>query len=217
MAVHHPDLDLLQAYSAGQVHQGIAIAVATHASMCSVCRQRLSQLNEIGGTLLESVTPVELSQNAWQQLQTRLREPALPKINGAVAHATSSKFPAPLDKLLPDGMPSKFSRIGWSLSQATLKTMKDGAVIALHHIRAGGKVPKHTHEGEEITLVLEGSFSDENGLYQPGDFLYVDNQVNHRPTASKNGDCLCLTVQLAPLKLTGPIGRWLNPLIRALN
>ena len=221
MAVHHPSLDLLQAYSAGNTHPALALAVAAHCSMCSLCRQRLAQLNEIGGTLLENVAPVELSDNGWQALQARLQQPEVLQRQQEKAESmvevTHSKLPAPLSKLMPQGLPKKFTRIGWSLRQATLKTMSDGTVIALHHISAGGTTPRHTHEGQEVTLVLEGSFSDENGLYQPGDFLLVDEHTDHRPTASKNEDCLCFTVQLAPLKLTGPIGKWFNPIIRALQ
>ena len=43
--------------------------------------------------------------------------------------------------------------------------------MALHKICAGGKTPKHDHEGLEYTVVLKGSFSDENAVYREGDFL----------------------------------------------
>jgi putative transcriptional regulator len=34
------------------------------------------------------------------------------------------------------------------------------------------------------------------------------------PTADDDGDCVCLAVTDAPLRLTGPIGRLFNPFIR---
>ena len=42
--------------------------------------------------------------------------------------------------------------------------------LALHKIDAGGKVPDHDYRGQEITVVLKGSFSDEDGVYQPETF-----------------------------------------------
>jgi len=173
--------------------------------------------------LLEQLPPTTLASDSWQKMLRRLeqdkREPtqAAPTPISVNRASHNQGLPPPLQKLLPDGLPRKWTRLSTSLKQATLKELPDGTLIALHHIRAGGKVPQHTHEGIEITLVLNGSFSDQRGLYQDGDFLVVDETVDHTPTAVQNEDCLCLTVQSAPLRLTGPIGRWFNPLIRALS
>lgn len=221
MAVtHHPHADWLLAYASGHMPSAQALATACHLANCAVCRQQLSSLNALGGGLLEQLPPTTLASDSWQKMLHRLeqdkREP-IPKVTAAADAARRHDLPAPLQKLLPDGLPRKWTRLGSSLRQASLKTMPDGTLIALHHIRAGGKVPQHTHEGTEITLVLNGSFSDQHGLYQDGDFLVLDETVDHTPTAVQNEDCLCLTVQTAPLRLTGPIGRWFNPLIRALS
>ena len=217
MASFHPSLELLQAYSAGHVHQATALAIATHLSFCAQCRAQSAQLNEVAGVILEDLSPVALATGSFDALLARAK--AEQHSNTAlkatpVEVKPASDLPPVLHKLMPQGIPERFTRIGWSLKQATLKEMNDGTVIALHHIRAGGTTPQHTHEGDEITVVLKGSFSDESGLYQPGDFVLANEHTNHRPMASSNSDCLCFTVQHAPLKLTGPIGRWFNPLLR---
>lgn len=213
MASFHPPLDWLQRFSAGHMHHASALAVATHLSFCAQCRSRVAQLNEIGGTLLEDLNPVPLTTDAFVRLQSKLSSAAQDSLSKpALAHSPSG-WPKPLHALMQQREP-QYTRIGWSLKQATLKEMNDGTIVALHHISAGGKTPQHTHEGDEITVVLRGSFSDELGLYQPGDFILANETTDHRPTASKHSDCLCFTVQHAPLKLTGPVGRWLNPLLR---
>ena len=74
-------------------------------------------------------------------------------------------------------------------------------------VRAGKAVPQHTHEGNELTLVLEGSFHDELGRYARGDLAITDPTVEHRPVADEGQDCLCLAVTDARLRLTGPLGR----------
>jgi putative transcriptional regulator len=65
-----------------------------------------------------------------------------------------------------------------------------------------------------MTLVLAGGFSDGNRQYQRGDFSFCDGQDDHSPVADDDGECLCLTVTDAPLRLTGPLMRLLNPFIR---
>jgi putative transcriptional regulator len=42
----------------------------------------------------------------------------------------------------------------------------------------------------------------------------ADSQVDHRPVADEDEDCLCLTVTDAPLRLTGWLGRLLSPFVR---
>jgi putative transcriptional regulator len=62
--------------------------------------------------------------------------------------------------------------------------------------------------------VLEGGFSDGRGHYLRGDVAIADDEVTHRPRADDDGDCLCLTVTEAPVRLAGPLARFLNPFLR---
>ncbi len=80
----------------------------------------------------------------------------------------------------------------------------------LLRIKAGTALPQHTHEGHEFTLLLAGGFSDASGHYLRGDVAVADASVDHRPVADDGEDCLCLAVTDAPLRLTGPFGRYLN-------
>ncbi len=75
-------------------------------------------------------------------------------------------------------------------------------------------MPVHTHEGTELTLVLAGAFSDAHGHFLRGDVAEADASVEHQPVADPGEDCLCLAVTDAPLRLTGPFGRLLNPFLR---
>ena len=84
----------------------------------------------------------------------------------------------------------------------------------MQRICAGGTTPEHDHRGTEMTVVLEGSFSDEKGIYREGDFLLKEPGDVHQPVSARNQDCLCLSVQEAPVKLTGLWGKVLNPFIR---
>lgn len=86
----------------------------------------------------------------------------------------------------------------------------DGCEVSMLRIDGGKAMPVHTHHGSEITLVLQGAFSDENGHYGVGDIAYADDAVNHKPVADADDVCICFAVVDAPLELTGPIGRFVN-------
>jgi putative transcriptional regulator len=75
-------------------------------------------------------------------------------------------------------------------------------------------MPSHTHEGSEITLVLRGGFSDATGHYRRGDIAIADSEVDHRPRADEDEDCICFAVTDAPLRLTGPVARFVQRLLR---
>ena len=81
-------------------------------------------------------------------------------------------------------------------------------------ISAGGVAPEHDHSGTEMTVVLKGSFSDKEGIYQEGDFILKEPGQIHQPISARNEDCLCLSVESAPVKLTGFFGRMVNPFIK---
>jgi putative transcriptional regulator len=84
---------------------------------------------------------------------------------------------------------------------------KAGGEASLLWIKPGRIMPSHTHDGAEVTLVLKGGFSDASGHYRRGDIAFADSDVDHRPRADEDEDCICFAVTDAPLRLTGPFGR----------
>lgn len=80
---------------------------------------------------------------------------------------------------------------------------------SLLHISPGGGVPAHTHKGFELTVLLNGSFSDEHGEYNQGDFIMLDKTDQHYPVSEKG--CLCFTVANDALHFTQGINKLLNP------
>lgn len=78
---------------------------------------------------------------------------------------------------------------------------------SLLRVKAGRRLPQHTHEGSEITLVLTGAFSDPMGRYARGDIAIADGAIDHSPVVNSDEDCICFAVTDAPLVLTSPLGR----------
>ena len=128
-------------------------------------------------------------------------------------HAPVSKLGKNVSSLLCQDREFNWEKINRSLSIGRIKIDDPVREVALHRLEAGGRVGNHDHKGREITVVLTGSFSDQDGLYLPGDFLIREPGEAHQPIASKDGSCVCLSVLEAPVKFTG-FSRLLNPFLR---
>ncbi len=117
-------------------------------------------------------------------------------------------------KLVVDDKQFQWERVGRALQVGRLQFKDQHREVALHKLSRGGKVGCHDHRGNEITVVLKGSFSDEEGIYQEGDFLFRQSGQAHQPMASNDGSCICLSVLDAPIKFTNGMHRLLNPFLK---
>jgi putative transcriptional regulator len=210
-----PTLDeLLAAHAAGRLPRPLALIVATHLALSPASRRLYRRYEAVGGVLLDRIEPAGLAPGSWQRLCARLDEtPPEPAPPPRPAAEAARRFPRPLRDVLPGFLEElRWRRFGGT-AEAALDLGTPGFHAALLRVRSGRAVPRHTHEGNELTLVLEGSFRDELGRYARGDLAIADSSVEHQPVADEGGDCLCLVVTDARLRLTGRLGRLLNPLL----
>ena len=77
------------------------------------------------------------------------------------------------------------------------------------YMKPGSQAPRHKHHGLEVTLVLDGTFHDELGEYNPGDFILRRGNEVHTPQSDEG--CLCFSVLDSPLIFTSGFSRLLNP------
>jgi putative transcriptional regulator len=108
----------------------------------------------------------------------------------------------------------RWRRLGIGLQEIVLPG-SDGEIRAsLMKISPGAAMPRHTHRGTELTLVLAGGFSDATGHYQRGDIILADGKINHQPIADRQGECLCFAVVDGGIRLSGAFGRIANLMLR---
>jgi putative transcriptional regulator len=208
----HAD-DLLIAHAAGKLPEPVGLAVATHLALNPAARARYRRYEAVGGVMLDELEPAELAPDAWNRLEGLLDgQPAADLDCRAVADDLC--VPQPLRSYLPGPLDSLRWRNYGAAAEVELSIRAPGYRTTLIRVRAGRQVPQHTHEGSELTVVLDGAFHDETGHYGRGDLVIADGSLDHRPMADEEQDCLCLAVTDAPLRLTGRFGRFLNPFIR---
>lgn len=219
MITHHPSKEILLDYAAGALGEGPALAVATHAAMCRECVEQVEMLEAVGGALLEEVSPEPLSEGLLERTMAMLDEPepalAVPV---PVEAETVAQVPEPLLRYIGRGLAHlAWRRVGGviaAVEEVRLPIAARNVKVSLMRLKAGSLVPRHSHRGNEYTLVLAGGFSDGDNQFGPGDFVAKDPSHTHQPVVDEDGDCLCLVVLDAPLRLTGALGKLLNPFLR---
>lgn len=229
MTRYHPSIEMLTDYAAGSLPLAHSLCVSAHLEHCHECQQQVRKLEMIGSHLFNQARTEHhhldsLKESVLRKLATQpesQQETEMVMAEPDAAEATEEKLwdNYKIPNSLRQFISHSYEELNWmrlspSFKIATLHNEKGGAQIALTRVKAGAHMPHHTHTGEEITLVLEGAFSDESGIYHKGDFISRDASHKHKPIVTKDAECICLTVLDAPIEFTGWLARLLNPIIR---
>ncbi|MDG1495821.1 MAG: ChrR family anti-sigma-E factor [Porticoccaceae bacterium] len=208
----HPDDTMLLEFSAGTLATAPSICVSAHLHFCSKCRAQLLRLDQVGSQLMSEAEPLELEEGTFDKVMANLDSSQQIPVK---VDSQQNNYPFSVTKLLKNNLVSQtWKRLSSSVDVARFETGQEDFEVALHKICAGGKTPKHDHHGLEYTVVLKGSFSDENAVYREGDFLIRQPGDVHQPMGAQNGECICLSALSAPIKLTNPLGFLMKPWLR---
>jgi len=195
---HHLDDATLMAYAAGTLPEAFNLAVASHVSLCDECRAAVASCDAVGGVLMDTVEVSDLADESLAHTMARLDLPEAQTPPRRVMK--KGTLPGPLQDYVGGDLESiKWRPIGMGVKQAILTTSSE-AVARLLYIPAGIAMPDHSHGGNELTLVLQGAFFDEDDRFARGDIEVADGSVTHTPIADIGDDCICLAVTDAPLE-----------------
>jgi len=212
---HHPFDEPLIGFAAGTLDLGQHVAVATHLTRCSRCRDVMHLMEHVGGAVLAGLSPTPMSSDAFARMEARLRQPVVHEVRcerpGSGALDDMPGLPAFVR--LYSAAPWKWIAPGVRLRPIRLPAESDTRVFLLKSA-PGTKMLEHTHTGTEMTCVLTGSFSHEAGQYGPGDFDLGDETVKHNVMVGPAEDCICLVAMRGELRLAGIIGTLIQPFIR---
>ncbi|MBM3521432.1 MAG: anti-sigma factor [Alphaproteobacteria bacterium] len=213
----HPIADeFLLDYASGAASAPVGLLVATHLALSPEARRSFRRIEAVGGAMLESLEPVAPDSDTLARLFARIDAGEGVEAQPRTTLRAVDRLPSPLAAYVPRGVEAlSWKRLAKGVEEAPLDVPSAGPRKAtLLRIAAGRGIPKHTHRGLEMALVLEGGFTDEAGHYDRGDVCITDESIEHQPTADRARDCLCLFVADGPIRLTGRILRLLNPFLR---
>lgn len=223
MIKHHPQFELIQRFVNGELSASLSAGIAIHAEMCPECQQQISQLTEqlsyasfedeyLDGFIVdESDTVDNVGSLGFEQAIAAITQSndidiIKPKVEKSI---TFKDQVYTLPSVLNNMILGKTANIG-KLSRARIQLDENEIHSSLLHIEPGGSVPEHTHNGFELTVLIAGDFSDDQGEYVPGDFIMLDKKHQHHPMSEKG--CLCFTVVNDSLHFTQGINKLLNPI-----
>ncbi|MCL9782362.1 ChrR family anti-sigma-E factor [Vibrio sp. S4M6] len=227
MIKYHPQIAILKQFVAGELPVSVSLIVSSHIELCQHCQAKVAALTEqFANSVFNG--DVQNPANIHQEIDV---EPGHITGEGSLAMIDdiTALEPVPDEECLPKtvteieisgqrlALPRALKSITlkeWSglgkLSRARLD-IEDGDLRAsLLHIDKGGSVPIHTHKGYEITLLLQGSFEDDMGRYQAGDFIWLDGNHTHSPITQEG--CVCFTVSSDAIHFTQGMSQLLNPI-----
>jgi putative transcriptional regulator len=212
---HHLDDATLLAYAAGSLNEGFSLVVAAHMERCQRCRQRLNEAEAVGGELLGELPPLAMAgslADVWARIADA---PAAAPTPTPTSQRSDTELPAVLQPYVRGGL----DNIQWrslvpGIRQHLLSGIdSDRGSVRLLSIAPGITIPHHGHGGNELTLVLKGSYVDEIGRFQSGDLADLDISVHHQPVADTDEPCICLIATDERLRFSGVFSRMLQPLI----
>ncbi|PML56840.1 ChrR family anti-sigma-E factor [Vibrio lentus] len=224
MIKHHPNAAILKDFVDGNLADSVSLIVSSHVELCEHCQKQVSMLTaQAADSVFESDTAgLKLSDSemvAFLSDDGEFDFDAIDQITADLSQAVEVVVEAQQETVsnttftIPRALNS-VARKDWlnlgKISRARLDFDDESHHTSLLHIDKDGQVPCHTHKGFEITLLLEGSFEDEMGVYNKGDFIWLDGEHTHQP-ATKEG-CVCLTVSSDALYFTKGVSQLFNPL-----
>jgi putative transcriptional regulator len=213
MSRHTAPDELLLDYAAGTLAPGPALALSLHVALDARARRVVERLDAVAGVLLDGEAEAPLDDATLQRTLALLdtipveRKPAPPAARPGFEWA-----PRPLLRHLGPEMSWRHAFGGFD--EIRLHLPGDRHRVSLLRLAPGRGLPVHRHVGEEYTVVLQGGYTDATGNYGIGDFAIGPGPDEHEPIADAGDSCIALIVLEQPIVLTGPFGRWLNPLVK---
>jgi putative transcriptional regulator len=210
---HHPSDLLLTAFSAGTLDQGRHAVVAAHLQQCRHCRSWTRSMEEVGGTILDSLTPSVVSDDALSRIQARLDLPSSPVQANPVPADGLSGIPG-LPAYIRQYPAGHWTWIAPGLHLRRIHFPDGGKTRSfLLRSRPGSRLMRHGHTGEELTCVLAGSFMNHGDRYGPGDFDFGEPNIEHEIVIGSEEPCLSLVALQGRLQLSGLFGRLIQSFI----
>jgi len=221
---HHLNEATLVSFAAGALSPEMTAVAATHLEACRDCRDNLAHAERIGGLLLGQQQAAELDAakrgRLRREMLDRLDESTQSRHDGTIQARSPDVSPGD-----PDGLPQPlrayfgptWSALRWRWVAPGVHMIRaahtSGDTLLLLKIAPGKSMPVHSHQGTELTQILQGAYDDALGHFSPGDAADLDNETEHQPITAPGAPCICVAAMDAPLRFPGWLARKLQPLV----
>lgn len=190
--IARPSDEILLKYASGALDPAVRLLIESHLAQHPSSGQALADWRRLGGAMLAAEQGAAMTPGSLDRALACL---------GSVDEGLSKPLSLPAIETLP----WRWAGPGRAIANVDVpgSAMKTYAL----RIEPGKAMLQHSHAADEWTLILQGSYRDEDGEYAAGSFIEEDDETVHRPIATGDMPCICLAVMSGPLLAPGLMGR----------
>ena len=199
----HPASGWLMDYACGHLSPAFDIVIATHLLGCAACRADVQCAERLAA---------EGMFNTGAQVPRLVADDIVNSTRNApdmLGWRPSSSVTSALDltalarNYLSLGEPAlRWRGVGGGVAVAKLRS-GEGDRLWLLRAQPGAVLPRHSHSGSELTVVLQGAYVIDDQVFAVGDLEDADEGITHQPIVTTRAECLCLAATTGPLKFAG--------------
>jgi putative transcriptional regulator len=206
---HHPSEALLMDYASGTLDAARELVIGAHIASCEDCAREIALMETVGGAMLDALPPSTIAPDALAAVLGRIERPepaATPPID---QKADWIRVPSAV-------LDAAKKRRRWAAPGVWVAPVtgdRNGKRAYLLRIGKGMSVPRHTHRGTELVIVLKGAYADGQTCHRAGDFAENAVELVHQPEATRDGECICLIAADGALVPRDWVGRLFQPFV----
>jgi len=200
---HHPGSGWLMDYACGHLSPAFEIVVASHLLGCPTCREDLRVAEAVGAEFVFAGEGAPLALSADAVMDSLAPTPAFD------FRSSGTQLPHAVDLtgLVSSYLSISLDALRWRGGAGGVWIAKlrdqDNDRLWLLRARPGAVLPRHTHRGSELTLVLQGAYVVGDQVFSVGALEDADEETSHQPIVTTTGECVCLAATSAPLRFDG--------------
>ncbi|MEQ1780348.1 MAG: cupin domain-containing protein [Hyphomonadaceae bacterium] len=176
-------------HAAGRLAPAESLVADLHRALSPSGRSYAGMLDSAGGALLESVEPEFIGVGPM--------DPGGQEAPAAIV---------PRSRLAPY-LEDDLLALRWRKDLVGVPTFRTAIPMArLLRLDPGERAPGHSHGRRDVTVVLQGAFADEEGVYQKGDLAFAMPGLRHQPRAVGVEPCVCMVATERGRPIRGLLG-----------
>lgn len=212
--------DIVMDYANGHLSPARHILVTCQSEISQDVANDIAMHETLAATLLDKVKPQALDPlfigNVLARLPEQGTRPVPEPVNDRGVFAGTHMAPKTLREMLGHGLRDlkwKHYVPGVAVHDIIGDRTFGSERLYLLRAKSGMKMPPHSHNGEEWTLILKGSYTVDGKRFARGDLHVESEDTTHAPVIDEGEDCICLVVTEGPLQMKGWLARIVQPFI----
>ncbi len=203
---------LLMEYASGCLDEAQALIVATHMSLSPYARKLVADYESIGGSMLKDCcAPVAMKSDALKCVMDKLDKIAEPVKSCTEKLKCKGKEYGNMPLCLATYMEKRTWKTDSEGRQSIhVKTTCCGYSAHLMKMGPNLLVEHPSHDKTELTVVLEGTFTDDVLVYKRGDLIIIEKDSPIRLRSDSTHGAIFFAVR----PVNSKIRQWTNKLLR---